>query len=82
MKQAIQLPQYSDTNEFTPPQGVEIVTLDKTTNLLADSACPEDYSAAFLDGTAPIDTCDHTGIGGEDHRNILQKIFGVGKPGN
>jgi penicillin-binding protein 1B len=78
MKQAIQLPQYSDTNEFTPPDGVQVVTLDKATNLLADPACPDDYTAAFLDGTAPMDTCEHP----TDHRNILQKIFGLGKPGN
>jgi penicillin-binding protein 1B len=83
MKQAVLLPQYSDTNEFTPPDGVEIVTLDKVTNLLADGSCPDDYSAAFLDGTAPTETCDHKGgVGGDDHRNILQKIFGLGKPGN
>ena len=79
MKQAVQLPQYSDTNEFTPPDGVEIVSIDKATNLLADAACPEDYSAAFLDGTAPTDTCDHRGLGGDEHRNIFQKIFGLGK---
>jgi penicillin-binding protein 1B len=78
MKNAIQLPQYSDTNEFTPPEGVQVVTLDNVTNLLADSACPEDYTAAFLDGTAPTDTCDHPA----DHRNIIQKIFGLGKSGN
>jgi penicillin-binding protein 1B len=78
MKNAIQLSEYSDTNEFTPPEGVQVVTLDKATNLLADPACPDDYSAAFLDGTAPTDTCDHP----TDHRNILQKIFGLGKPGN
>jgi penicillin-binding protein 1B len=82
MKQAVLLPQYSDTNEFTPPQGVTIETLDKSTNLLADGACPDDYTAAFLDGTAPTDTCDHKGIGGDEHRNILQKIFGLGKSGN
>jgi penicillin-binding protein 1B len=82
MKKAVLLPQYSDTNEFTPPDGVQIITLDKVTNLLADSSCPEDYSAAFLDGTAPTDTCDHKGPGGDDHRNILQKIFGIGKPTN
>jgi penicillin-binding protein 1B len=82
MKQAVLLPQYSDTNEFTPPEGVDIVTLDKASNLLADGACPDDYTAAFLAGTAPTDTCDHRGISGEDHRNILQKIFGVGKPSN
>jgi penicillin-binding protein 1B len=82
MKQAVLLPQYSDTNAFAPPEGVEIITLDKNTNLLADGACPEDYSAAFLDGTAPTEACDHKGMGGDDHRNILQKIFGIGKPSN
>jgi penicillin-binding protein 1B len=83
MKQAIQLPQYSDTNEFTPPDGVQLVSIDKNTNLLADSSCPDDYTAAFLDGTSPTDTCDHKGIDGEDHRNIFQKIFGLGnKPAN
>lgn len=80
MRNAVQLPQYSDTKEFVPPQGVELVNLDKTTNLLADGACPDDYTAAFLDGTAPTDTCDHP----PDKRNIFQKIFGLGssKPGN
>jgi penicillin-binding protein 1B len=82
MKQAVQLPQYSDTNEFTPPDGVQLVTLDKITNLLADNSCPEDYTAAFLDGTAPTDTCDHKGLDGQDHRNIFQKIFGLGKSPN
>jgi penicillin-binding protein 1B len=82
MRQAILLPQYSDTNDFAPPDGVQIVSLDKVTNLLADAACPEDYNAAFLDGTAPTDTCDHKGLGAEDHRNIFQKIFGLGKPAN
>jgi penicillin-binding protein 1B len=80
MKHAVELPQYSDTHEFTPPEGVEIVNLDKASNLLADAACPDDYTAAFLNGTAPTDTCDHP----PDHRNLFQKIFGIGtpKPGN
>jgi penicillin-binding protein 1B len=78
MKKAVQLPQYSDVHEFQPPDGVQVVNLDRATNLLADSACPDDYEAAFLDGTAPTDPCDHP----PDHRNIFQKIFGLGKPGN
>jgi penicillin-binding protein 1B len=79
MKKAVQLPQYSDAKEFSPPEGVQYVSLDKTTNLLADEACSDDYSAAFLDGTAPTDTCDHP----PDKRNLFQKIFGLGnKPGN
>jgi penicillin-binding protein 1B len=78
MKKAVQLPQYSDTHEFSEPDGVEVVSLDKATNLLSDTACPDSYDAAFLDGTAPTDPCDHPA----DHRNIFQKIFGIGKPGD
>ena len=78
MKNAVQLPQYSDTLEFTPPDGVQVVSLDKVSNLLSDSACPDSYDAAFLDGTAPTNTCDHP----PDNRNILQKIFGLGKSGD
>ena len=40
MKKAVQLPQYSDTNEFTPPDGVQIVKIDKATNLLSDATLP------------------------------------------
>lgn len=75
MKKAVALPQYSDTHDFTPPDGVQVVDLDKVTNLLSDAACPDSYQAAFLDGTAPTETCDHPA----DHRNIIQKIFGLGK---
>ena len=75
MKKAVELPQYSDTHDFTPPDGVDVVQLDKVTNLLSDDACPESYPAAFLSGTAPMDTCDHPA----DHRNLLQKLFGLGK---
>jgi penicillin-binding protein 1B len=78
MKKAVQLPQYSDVHEFQAPDGVEVVSLDRASNLLSDAACPDSYDAAFLDGTAPTDPCDHP----PDHRNIFQKIFGLGKPGN
>jgi penicillin-binding protein 1B len=78
MKRAVQLPQYSDTNQFSAPDGVEIVSIDKASNLLSDVTCPESYDAAFLDGTAPTETCDHPA----EHRNLLQKIFGMGKNGN
>jgi penicillin-binding protein 1B len=79
MKKAVQLAQYSDTKPFTPPDGVQMVDLDKITNLLPDNACPTTYTAAFLDGTAPTDTCSHP----PDHRNLFQKIFGLGgKPNN
>jgi penicillin-binding protein 1B len=75
MKRAVQLPQYSDTRDFSIPQGVDLVKLDKNTNLLADPTCPEDYYAAFLEGTAPRNTCSHPN---DDQRNFFQKLFGLG----
>jgi penicillin-binding protein 1B len=76
MKRATQLPQYSDTQTFEPPAGITEVSLDKATNLLADTACPDDYTAAFLDGTQPTNTCDHPN---GDQRNLFQKVFGLGQ---
>ena len=78
MKRAVQLPQYSDTHEFNAPEGVQLVQVDKTTNLPADSTCESDtYTAAFLDGTVPTETCSHPNA--PDKRNFLQKIFGLGE---
>ena len=76
MKHAVKLPQYSDTKDFVPPPGVVDVNLDNMTNLLADASCPVDYTAAFLDGTQPTDTCDHSN---GDQRNVFQKLFGLGQ---
>ena len=76
MKRAVQLPQYSDTHDFSSPAGVVEVSLDKESNLLANTTCPLDYTAAFLEGTAPTETCDHAN---EDQRNVFQKLFGLGE---
>ncbi len=75
MKKAVALPQYSDTNQFTPPQGIDIVAIDKASKLLSDATCPDSFNAAFLAGTEPTETCDHPA----EHRNLLQKLFGTGK---
>jgi penicillin-binding protein 1B len=75
MKRAILLPQYSDAHDFAPPDGVEVVNIDKVSNLISDDTCPDALPEAFLAGTAPIETCDHPA----EHRNLLQKIFGMGK---
>ena len=76
MKRAVLMPEYSDVRQFPTPTGVSTVRLDKVTNLLADASCPNDYDAVFLDGTAPVQTCDQ--VSG-DQRNVLQKLFGLGK---
>ncbi len=75
MLRARKLQRYHDMQDFTPPTGVLPVHLDKVTNLPADSSCPDDYDAYFIDGTIPAVTCDHPD--GPD-RNIFQKMFGLG----
>jgi len=75
MNRAIKLPQYSDMTSFTAPSGVSVIRIDKATNLPADATCPNDYSAAFLDGTVPQGTCSHMG---ENSQSFIQKLFGGG----
>ena len=59
---------------FVQPAGVVDVQLDKTTNLLATPACPETYSAAFIAGTEPNQTCDQpTGVKG-----FFSRMLGLG----
>jgi penicillin-binding protein 1B len=72
MKAAVQLPEYSDTEQFIPPQGVVQVQLGDATNLLADASCPDDWTASFLAGTQPTQTCDHS-------LNVIQKVLGLGE---
>ncbi|PSH04458.1 MAG: penicillin-binding protein [Acidobacteria bacterium] len=75
MKKAVRLPQYSNPGNFIPPSGVVNVTLDKTTNLLSTASCPDGYNSAFVEGSEPKQTCDHT-----DERNLFQKLFGGAQP--
>jgi penicillin-binding protein 1B len=76
MNRATKLPQYSDVKSFIPPQGVTTVRIDKTTNLLVDPTCPNNsFYVAFLDGTAPQNTCSQMN---ENPQNFIQKIFGIG----
>jgi len=74
MKKAVTLPQYAAVRSFDQPAGVVDVRLDKATNRLATPSCPETYTAAFIAGTEPHDTCDQPGgLGG-----ILTRILGLG----
>ncbi|HLY98697.1 MAG TPA: PBP1A family penicillin-binding protein [Candidatus Angelobacter sp.] len=75
MKKATALPGYSDVKPFSHPDGVVELTLDKITNQIATPACPNDYIAAFIEGTQPTQTCEQTIA---EHRNIFQKIFDLG----
>jgi penicillin-binding protein 1B len=74
MKKASALPQYSNMRDFSQPTGVVDVQLDKVTNRLATPACPDDYTAAFVAGTEPRETCDQqNGIAG-----MFSRFFGGG----
>jgi len=76
MNRAIKLPQYSDVKPFTPPSGITMATIDQTTNLLADTACPDNTATfAFLDGTVPTNSCSQMT---ESPQNFIEKIFGIG----
>lgn len=77
MKRAQKLPQYSDMKGFSQPSGVVQVELDKVTNELATPSCPETYTASFIAGTEPKQTCDQA-LG--DHRGFFSKIFGSSQP--
>ena len=58
MKRAIALPEYAHPGGFGLPPGVSTVQLDKASNRLATPNCLETYTAAFIEGTEPKDTCD------------------------
>jgi penicillin-binding protein 1B len=75
MKKASALTQYSDMRGFSQPSGVVDVQLDKSTNRLATPSCPETYTAAFVAGTEPHETCDQSsGIGG-----FFSHLMGLGE---
>jgi len=75
MKKAIALPEYSDVKDFSQPAGVVDVQLDKATNRLATPSCPDTYTAAFIAGTEPHDTCDQGG----GITGFFSRIFGGGQ---
>ncbi len=77
MKRAIKLPAYKDVKPFSPPEGVITLTLDKATSRVATATCPDDYSAAFISGTEPNETCDHSAAGAAGHGNFFQKLLGI-----
>jgi penicillin-binding protein 1B len=73
MKKAAALPQYSNMKDFSQPAGVVDVQLDKVTNRLATSNCPDDYVSAFVAGTEPRDTCEEQ----SGMKGFFSKLFGT-----
>lgn len=83
MNRAIKIPQYSDMRPLgPPPDGIEVLSINQPTNLLADDTCPTDnISVAFLVGTGPQTTCSHMG---ENTQSLGSRIFSffTGKTAN
>ena len=75
MNRAIRLPQYSDMKAFAaPPDGIQLVRIDRASNLPADDSCPSDtFQAAFLTGTVPQSTCSHMGM---DVQTLGNQLYG------
>jgi penicillin-binding protein 1B len=44
--------------EFSTPEGIDFVEIDKDTGKLALPSCPRTFREAFLVGTAPTEACD------------------------
>jgi len=76
MKAAVSLPAYENVKPFAQPDGVVQVTLDKVTNRLATPSCPDDYTAEFIAGTEPNQTCDQAVA--EQHPGFFQRFLGLG----
>jgi penicillin-binding protein 1B len=76
MKKAIALPEYSHVSGFPAPSGVVGVKLDKATNLISTAACPDAYYAAFVAGTEPKETCEHSSAG---LRGLIEHLTGLGQ---
>ncbi len=80
MNRAVKLPQYSDMKPFTAPDGVQVLRIDRATNLPADQTCPSDsMTVAFLIGTAPQGTCSQMG---EDSQTLANRLFNPGADSN
>jgi penicillin-binding protein 1B len=77
MKRAITLPQYSDVKEFTKPDGVTNVHIDKVSGLPSDSSCPAGFTVAFLDGTIPSGTCSSMSQTGQ---SVVDQMLNGGEP--
>jgi penicillin-binding protein 1B len=76
MARASKLKRYKKMTSFAPAPGVVTVPIDKVSNLPADESCPDDYVAAFIDGTVPAMTCGHPE--GQSQGNFFQRMFGIG----
>jgi penicillin-binding protein 1B len=61
MKRAVALPEYRNTTDFEPPDGVVEQSIDPDTGMLSNASCPKMQQEYFISGTQPTEYCDAGG---------------------
>jgi penicillin-binding protein 1B len=79
MKRAVALPQYRNTQPFSPPPGVIEEKIDPQSGQLATATCPQTVTEYFVSGSEPTQLCELHG-GHLAQGNWLSHLFG--KNGN
>lgn len=80
MKRAVQLPQYRNTQQFTPPAGVVEAMIDPQSGQLATPNCTQTREEYFVAGTEPTQYCQLHGGGVSQSAPVswLAHLFGKG----
>jgi penicillin-binding protein 1B len=82
MKRAVLLPQYRNTEDFEPPEGIDEATIDPQSGQLATSQCPKTVTAYFVAGSEPTQYCQlHGGaaVAQSGQGSWLTHLFGKGQ---
>jgi penicillin-binding protein 1B len=78
MKRAVQLPQYRNTQPFTPPDGIVEAMIDPQSGQLATPSCTQTQEEYFIAGTEPTQYCELHGGGMSQSAPVswLAHLFG------
>jgi penicillin-binding protein 1B len=83
MKRAVALPEYRNTADFEPPDGVVEQAVDPDTGMLSAPTCPKMVQEYFVSGTQPTQYCDAANTatqGGSGPGEWLSHLFGGNDP--
>jgi penicillin-binding protein 1B len=78
MKRAVALPQYRNTIDFEPPEGIVQQEIDPDTGMLAAPTCPRMVQEYFVSGTQPTQYCDSANRAASSPGEWLSHLFGRG----
>lgn len=78
MKRAVALPQYRNTMDFQPPDGVVEQAIDPDTGMLSAPSCAHMIQVYFVTGTQPTQYCDSANHTVGNPGDWLSHLFGAG----